>query len=105
MIKSYELDLRILLKKYYCPICGERLKIVNDVKKMTEEEKKMYYNQSHMFRYGIPINLDVGKVKQMFNCSKCGYYTTTDNQILVHKKQKILKKKILDKNDLKTLCQ
>ena len=99
MVKSYELDLRILFKRFYCPVCGERLKVVNEVKKLTEVEKKEYYNQLHMFRYGIPINLDVGKVKQRFSCSKCGYYTTTTNQLLVHKKQKRLKKKILDKND------
>ena len=98
MVKSYELDLRILFKKFYCPVCGERLKVVNEVRKLTEVEKKEYYNRRR-FRYAIPIYLDVGKVKQRFSCSKCGYYTTTTNQLLVHKKQKRLKKKILDKND------
>lgn len=97
MVNSYVIDLRILFKKFYCPICGQRLKVIKEVNKLTEEQKKIYYKE--LYPYGIPINLDVGQVKQMFKCSKCNYYNTTDNQLLIRKKQKLLKKKIIKGNN------
>ncbi len=97
MINSYEIDLRILFKKFYCPICGQRLKVVKEFNKLTEEQKKIYYKE--LYPYGVPINLEVNKVKQIFKCYNCGYYNSTYNQLVIHKKQKLLKKKILDAND------
>ena len=97
MINSYEIDLRILFKKFYCPICGQRLKVVKEFNKLTEEQKKIYYKE--LYPYGVPINLEVIKVKQIFKCYNCGYYNSTYNQLVIHKKQKLLKKKILDAND------
>ena len=44
MIYSCEIDLRILFKKFYCPICGQKLKIIKEVNKITYEQKKIYYN-------------------------------------------------------------
>ena len=97
MINSYEIDLRILFKKFYCPICGQKLKIVKEVNKLTDEQKKIYYKE--LYPYGVPINLEVGKVKQMFKCHNCNYYNSTDNQLLIHKKQKLLKKKVLNEKE------
>lgn len=97
MINSYEIDLRILFKKFYCPICGQRLKVVKEFNKLTEEQKKIYYKE--LYPYGVPINLEFNKVKQIFKCYNCGYYNSTDNQLVIQKKQKLLKKKILDAND------
>ncbi len=98
MIYSYEIDLRILFKRFYCPICGEKLKVVRDVSKLTEEQKKRYYKE--LYPSGIPIRADVGKVKLMFNCTKCDYYNTTENQLIIRKKQKKLKTKILSEDDI-----
>ena len=97
MVNSYELDLRILFKKFYCPLCGQRLRVFKEIHKLTEKQKKIYYKE--LYPYGIPINLEVNKVKQIFRCLNCHYYNTTDNQLLIRKKQKLLKKKILNKND------
>lgn len=97
MVHSYEIDLRILFKKFYCPVCGQRLKVIKEVNKLTKEEKKTYYRK--LYPYGLPINLEVGEVKQIFKCYNCDYYNTTDNQLLIRKKQKLLNKKILNEND------
>lgn len=40
MINSYEIDLRILFKKFYYPICGRKLKIIKEVNKLTDEQKR-----------------------------------------------------------------
>ena len=98
MLHSYEIDLRILFKKFYCPICGERLKVIKTIDQLTEQQKKIYYKE--LYPHGVPIKLDVGKVKQLFKCDNCDYSNTTDNQLNIHKKQKLLKKKVLDVNDL-----
>ena len=45
MINSYEIDLRILFKKFYCPICGQKLKTIKEVNKLTDEQKKIYYKE------------------------------------------------------------
>ncbi len=97
MIYSCEIDLRILFKKFYCPICGQKLKIIKEVNKLTDEQKKIYYKQ--LYPCGVPIDLEAGKVKQIFKCYNCNYYNLTDNQLIIRKKQKLLKKKILDEND------
>ena len=97
MINSYEIDLRILFKKFYCPFCGQKLKILKEANRLTDEQKKIYYKE--LYPYSVPINLEVYKNKQMFKCHNCNYYNTTDNQLLIHKKQKHLKRKILDEND------
>lgn len=47
----------------------------------------------------MPIKLDVCKVEQMFNCPNCNYYNTTRNQLSIRKKQKLLKKTILNESD------
>ena len=60
----------------------------------TEDQKKIYYKE--LYPHGVPIELDVGKEKLMFKCSKCDYYNNTDNQLIVHKKQKLLRRKIID---------
>lgn len=97
MVKSYEIDLRILFKKFYCSFCGQRLKVIKTIDQLTEQQKEIYYKE--LYPHGIPIKLDVGKVKQMFKCDNCDYSNTTDKQLNIHKKQKLLKKKILDEND------
>lgn len=97
MINSYEIDLRILFKKFYCPICEQKLKIIKEVNKLNNEQKKIYYKE--LYPCGCPINLEVGKVKQMFKCQNCNYYNSIDNQLLIHKKQKLVKKKILKENE------
>ena len=94
---KYVLSIRVLFKRFYCPICGEKLKVIKEVKKLTEKQKKTYYKE--LYPFGIPINIDIGKVRQMFSCPKCNYYNTTDNQLLIHKKQKRLKRKIISEND------
>ena len=94
MINSYIIDLRILFKKFYCPICGNKLNVANISTELSEEQKKDYYKK--LYPHGIPLYKDVAQVKQVFICSSCDYYNTTDNQLQIRKKQKQLKKKIID---------
>ena len=96
-ISSITLDLRIVFKKFYCPVCGARLKLIKKDKFLLDDEKKRYYKKH--FPWGVPINMDISKVYQMFICSECGYYSTTDNQLIIHKKQRLLKKKIICNSD------
>ena len=98
MINSYEFNIRILFKKFYCHICGNKLNIKWNKTKLTEEQKKIYYKE--LYPYGLPVYTDVAKVKQIFVCSKCDYYNDPQNQLLIRKKQKKLKKKILDENEV-----
>lgn len=97
MIHSYEIDLRILFRKFYCPVCGERLFVVREITKLTESQQAAYYKE--LYPHGIPIKLDVGNSKQIFVCSKCNYCNTTENHLQIHKKQKQMKKKIITEND------
>ena len=95
--RSSSWDLRILFKKFYCPECGERLKVVKKRTLLTETEKKDFYKR--MFPHGIPFYLDVVRQTQMFRCPRCNYYNTTDNQLLIYKKQKQLNMKIVTVTD------
>ena len=90
MLYSYELDLRILFKKFYCPKCGERLNARMDKTKMTDEQKERYYKE--LYPHGIPMNIDVGEAKQVMTCPGCDYLNTTDGQLAIRKIQKKLKK-------------
>lgn len=101
MIHSIAIDFRILFRKFYCPICGQKLKVVMEVNKLTDKQKERYYQE--LYPYGVPINIDVGKAKQMFKCNYCNYYNTTDNQLLINKKQKHLKKKIITEEEIGTV--
>ena len=98
MLYSYELDLRILFKKFYCPKCGERLNARMDKTKMTDEQKERYYKE--LYPHGIPMNIDVGEAKQVMACLGCDYLNTTDGQLAIRKIQKKLKKIILTQEEL-----
>lgn len=99
MVYSYVFDLKILFKKFYCPICGEKLKVVKEVTMLDQEQKELYYKKRSGHGMRMPIKLDVCKVEQMFNCPNCNYYNTTRNQLSIRKKQKLLKKTILNESD------
>ena len=45
MVYSYVFDLKILFKKFYCPICGEKLKVVKEVTMLDQEQKELYYKK------------------------------------------------------------
>lgn len=97
MVSSYTIDLKILFKRFYCPICGEKLKVEMTSQRLMPEEENRYYKQ--LYPHGIPMRIDVAKMSQVFVCSKCNYRNTTRNQLSIRKKQKKLKKKILCEND------
>ena len=97
MIYSFEIDLRVLFRRFYCPVCGQKLKLKKEVNKLNELQKKIYYKE--LYPYGIPIDREDGKIKLIFTCSNCNYYNTTNNQLMIRKKQKKLQKKILDENE------
>ena len=61
----------IIVKKFYCPFCGQKLKILKEANRLTDEQKKIYYKE--LYPYGVPINLEVYKNKQMFKCHNCNY--------------------------------
>ena len=45
MVSSYTIDLKILFKRFYCPICGEKLKVEMTSQRLMPEEENRYYKQ------------------------------------------------------------
>lgn len=97
MVGSYTIDLKILFKRFFCPVCGEKLKVEMTSRRLMPNEQSRHYRQ--LYPHGIPMRLDVSEMSQIFVCPKCNYKNTTLNQLSIRKKQKKLKKKILDEND------
>jgi ribosomal protein S26 len=101
-VQSYEIDIRILFKTFYCSTCGNKLRKIKIKKTLNEEQKKKYYRE--LFLWGKPIELQVEKVKLAFMCVKCQKLETTDKQLKVAKIQKKLKKKVLTQDEIFEYC-
>ena len=101
-VQSYEIDLRVLFKTFYCSVCGNKLKKIKIKKTLNEEQRKEYYRE--LFPLGKPIELQVEKVKLAFMCVKCQKLETTDKQLKVAKIQKKLKKKVLTQDEISDYC-
>lgn len=96
--KGYKgtIDVGMIFKKMYCKNCGNILRR----KKISNIYKKGDSNYSNDVLGHATIGMDrIEKVHYIYHCSNCGLEITYDEQCIVEKKQKRLKKKILNENE------
>lgn len=96
--KGYEAEIPVgmIFKKMYCHKCGNRLKI----KKVSNIYKKGDPNYTNKILGHATIGMDRIEVGHyIYQCTNCNFEITYDEQCIISKKQKRLKKKILDEND------
>ena len=91
-----EIDLGMLFRKMYCHKCGTRLKKM----KVTNVYKKGDPGYSNdILGHGTLGMSEKAISHYIYKCPNCGNEISYDDQCIVAKKQKSLKKKILDEND------
>lgn len=91
------IDVGMIFKKMYCKKCGTKLKIKKNkiiVKKGDEDYSSRMPGKGNAL--GMSSYYDATYV---YYCPNYGLETTYDEQCILAKKQKLLKKKILDEND------
>ena len=90
------IDAGMIFKKMYCKNCGTKLKI----KKSSEIINKGDEGYTNKINGDSTIGMSsYYSVSYVYLCPNCNLEITYDDQCVVAKKQKRLKKKILDKND------
>ena len=90
------IDVGMIFKKMYCKNCGTKLKI----KKNTRVVKKGdddYSNTLHRKVIALGMN-SYYDITYIYLCPNCGLEISYDEQRIVAKKQKLLKKRILNEN-------
>lgn len=93
MSVSFEIDLRTLFKSFYCKNCGTKL-----IKEKQNREASKMENDNfnkELFPTGIPQKSKLKIISWFFVCPLCKRVTTTDEQLIIRKRQKSLKTKIL----------
>jgi len=96
--KGYEatLNLGMIFRKMYCHKCGSIL----NTKKVSNIYKKGDFSYSNDILGHPTIGMDRKEVAYyIYNCQHCGSEITYDEQCIIAKKQKQLKKKILSENE------
>ena len=99
--KGYEstISLGMIFKKMYCHKCGNRLKR----KKISNTYKKGEPGYSNDVLGHSTIGMDrIERVYYIYRCPDCGFEITYDEQCVIAKKQRRLKKKILGETDQST---
>ena len=91
------LDVGMLFRKMYCHKCGAKLKIKKNTVIVSKGDEG-YSNRipGHFIALGMSSYYDVSYI---YCCPTCGLDITYDKQCIVAKKQKRLKKKILNENE------
>lgn len=93
--KEITIHLGMIFRRMYCQKCGETL----NKKRVSNTYKKGDPNYSNDILGHYTIGMDkIERVYYIYHCPNCGLEVTYDEQCNVAKKQKRLKKKILDKN-------
>ena len=96
--KGYEstISLGMLFKQMYCKKCGNKL----NRKKISQIYKKGDPNYSNYVLGQATIGMDrIEKAYYVYCCQNCGLEITYAEQCVIAKKQRLLKKKILDENN------
>ena len=94
---KWTIDVGMIFKKMYCRICGSKLKIKKNTKILKKGDEG-YSNR--MFGKGNALGMSsYYYVTHIYCCPNCGLEITYDEQCIVAKKQKSLKKKILTEED------
>lgn len=97
--KGYEAEIPVgmIFKKMYCHKCGYKLKR----KKISKIYKKGDPNYSNDILGQPTIGMDrIERAYYIYQCPNCHLEITYDAQCVVAKKQKKLKKKIIDEKEL-----
>lgn len=96
--KSFSIPIGMVIKKFYCHKCGERLtKRANTRTVKPGESDYKKYNKISRRTYMIG---DVEVTEYDFQCPSCGNIIGYDEQCLVRKIQKRLRKNILSKDEI-----
>ena len=85
----------MIFKKMFCHQCGAQLK----KEKITETYKKGEQEYSNKILGHSTLGMsEISKSYYIYKCSNCGAKISYDCQCVIEKKQKLLKKKILNEN-------
>ena len=91
------IDPGMLFKRMYCQKCGNILK----KKKISKTYKKGEKGYTNKLLGHLTIGMSqICLSYYIYKCPNCGFEITYDEQCIVAKKQKLLKKKVLDDTDL-----
>lgn len=96
--RGYETEIPagMVFRKMFCHKCGAQLK----KEKITEIYKKGDQEYSNRILGHTTLGMsEISKSYYIYKCTKCGAKINYDNQCVIAKKQKRLKKKILNEND------
>ena len=96
--KGYEATMPVgmIFRKMFCHKCGTQLK----KEKITETYKKGELGYSDKILGHSTLGMsEIAKSYYVYKCTNCGAKISYDDQCVIAKKQKRLKKKILDEND------
>lgn len=83
----------MIFKKMYCHKCGARLKKEKITRVYKKEEPG--YTDSILHRTAIGMS-EIAISYYIYKCPNCGSRISYNNQCVIAKKQKYLKKRILD---------
>lgn len=91
-----KIPIGMIFKRMFCHKCGAKLK----KEKITETYKKgeKGYSNKILGHYTLGMN-EISKSYYIYKCSNCGSTISYDYQCVIAKKQKFLKKKILDEKE------
>ncbi len=97
--KGYEfnIDIGMVFRKMFCHKCGDKLR----KKKTKEVYKKGEIGYSNKILGHTTIGMDKKQITYyIYQCPNCNSEITYDEQCIIAKRQKKLKKKILDENEV-----
>ena len=91
-----KIPIGMIFKKMFCHKCGAQLK----KEKITETYKKGEQEYSNKILGHSTLGMsEISKSHYIYKCSNCGAKISYDYQCVIAKKQKNLKKKILNENE------
>lgn len=95
--KSYSIPVGMVFKKYYCSHCGTKL-IKSKTHRVVSKDDKDYYQYRD---YGTFPRIDYDVFDYEFKCEKCNKKISYDEQCVIERIQKKLKKKVLSEHEIK----
>lgn len=95
--KSYSIPAGMVFKKYYCSHCGAKL-VKSKTHRVVSKDDKDYYQYRD---YGTFPRCDYDVYDYEFKCEKCNKKISYDEQCIIERIQKKLKKKVLSEREIK----
>ena len=91
--KETEIPVGMIFKKMFCHKCGTQLK----KKKITKIYKKGDPGYSnHLLGHSTLGMSEISRSHYIYKCENCGSKISYDDQCVIAKKQKLLRRKIID---------